>query len=567
MTDIATLRTKYFAPLSDIAPNDAAFPFQSAGNTVTTLVDGSSYFGALRTEVNALKAPGGTGKFFYFSNWLLTLLADPGGVVTAGSGVTSWDTAQVLPQNPFKLDDGSGAVIPDFLDELAAMAANGTDVRALVWVSPLVMSYQDAAARAGYIYSNNALSARSIHAMRQKPGLANKACLNTLAHPLASMHIKMALCGDASGARAYVSGIDFTNSRFDTDAHPSAAAHGWHDAGIRIEGPGAMGVYGAYRTMWNELIASNQERFRIGDQKIENYVDGTPALPGSPTFSTTEGGSASVQVLRTVPQMNFAIGSTDRAPVGCFKRLVSGFRRDPWAAAPDGIFAFASSLEKAISHAEKYIYVEDQGFWGAPIMEWLRDRLAARPALKLIMAHRADPEDGPTAVHYLTNAINHHLGSAGVDMAGQVAFYARDDQVVMHTKAWIIDDEFLIVGSANAFRRSLYTDGEISIGVIDDNPTATNAAIQFRRQLWGEHCGLHTDVDRAVLTDLDNALKIWDPTWGGVGAAPAALLPAFKRKRVPLQQGAAADQWPSLDLTPLDPIFYDQIDADSRLEY
>lgn len=239
MPGINVLQDKYFAELDDLAPDDNGYSFQYAGNTVNTLVDGNAYFGALRTEVNALKAPAGTGKFFYFSNWLLTLLDSAGGVVSAGSGVTSWDTAPVGPAKAFKLDDGSGAAFPDFIDELAEMAANGTDVRALVWVSPLMLSYQDAANRAGVVYSNNALSALSVYALRQKPGLANKACLNTLAHPLGSIHIKMVLCGDATGARAYISGIDFDRSRVDLDTHP--AATGWHDAGIRIEGPATRG--------------------------------------------------------------------------------------------------------------------------------------------------------------------------------------------------------------------------------------------------------------------------------------------------------------------------------------
>ena len=565
MPTLAELRAKYFAAEADLTPGRTSFPFESSGNVVETLVDGSSYFGALRQEVNTLKAPGGSGKFFYFSNWLLTLLAGSGGPVTAGSGVTSWNTSVVQPSDPFKLDDGSGATFPDFIDELAEMSSNGTDVRALVWVSPLALSYQNAAERAAYVYSNNVLGALSVEALRKKPGMAQRACLNTLAHPLASIHIKMVVCGDALSARAYVSGIDFDQSRSDSNAHPNPA--GWHDVGIRIDGPGVMGVFNAYSEMWNELISSKQQTFRIDKHRVENFVDGTPPIRGTTLAGSGVAGGVSMQVLRTIPQMNFAFGSTDRVPVGCFKRLVSGFRRDPWKSEPNGVFAFKASLEKAIANAEKYIYVEDQGFWGAPIMDWLRVRLAARPALKLILVQRADPADGPSALHFLTNAINYHLGSAGVNMDGQVAFYARDDGVVMHGKVWIIDDEFMIVGSANAFRRSLYTDGEISVGVIDDDSGASGAAVTLRRQLWGEYCDLQTESERSVLNGIDTALKIWDDTWGGIGAAPAALNPSFVRKKVPFEEGPASDQWPDLDLTPLPDVAYDQFDADSRLEY
>ena len=54
MANMAALRAKYFAASAELAPGEATDPYQSAGNTVTTLVDGHAYFGALRTEVNRL---------------------------------------------------------------------------------------------------------------------------------------------------------------------------------------------------------------------------------------------------------------------------------------------------------------------------------------------------------------------------------------------------------------------------------------------------------------------------------------------------------------------------------
>ena len=91
-------------------------------------------------------------------------------------------------------------------------------------------------------------------------------------------------------------------------------------------------------------------------------------------------------------------------------------------------------------------------------------------------------------------------------------------------------------------------------------------AVYYRELLWGEHCGLVTDPDRTVLNDIELALKIWDAGWGGIGAAPTTLLPVFQRKRVPFEVGLATDQWPALD-TSLTNLMYDQVDADSRLEY
>jgi phosphatidylserine/phosphatidylglycerophosphate/cardiolipin synthase-like enzyme len=451
------------------------------------------------------------------------------------------------------------------------MSANGTDVRALVWVSPLVIQFEEAAARSG-LYHVNASSLLSTDTLRKKPGMGKSTCLNILAHPLGAMHLKMVVCGDSTGGRAYVSGIDFVNNRIDGPRHPHGSTRGWHDAGAKIEGQAVQGVYNYYHQLWKEVLGRSTETFRIGDTKVQTKVDGTPQVPPR-TFSSSSTGGIHVQVLRTGPTMNFAFGETTRVPAGCLKRLVSGFRRDKWSPpAQDGIFEFKLSLKKAIRNAQRYIYVEDQGFVGQPIMDWLRDALASNTNLKLIMVHHADPADGPDALKQTSTAINNHLGSAGVNMNGQVAFYERQDHVVIHSKTWIIDDQFMIVGSANCYRRSLYTDGEISVAVLDEDATTNHVAIRYRNMLWAEHCGKYSDLERAAFNNLAQAIKIWDSAWGigGAppvpGAPPATLLPVYQRKKVPFEAGSDPDEFPAVD-TSLTAIEYDQVDADSRLEY
>jgi len=568
MTDIATLISRFFVNSGDVSIPGEMVPYTSEGNTVIPLVDGDNYFGALRQEVDILKPAGGTGKFFYFANWYLALTPSAGGPAAAGSGVTAW-TGSEDPYPAFKLDDEQGGPYPDFIDELAEMAANGTDVRAFGWISPLDVRYQDVEARAG-LFHINAATLLSIDALRQKPGMDKSACLDVLAHPMGAMHLKMVLCGDDSDARAFVSGLDFSVSRVDGPRHPNGATFGWHDAGAKVEGQAVQGIYDYFRALWNEQRSRSTDAFRVGDKEIVTVVDGTPEIPAR-TFTSPGPGGMHVQVLRTGPQMHFATGATDAVPVNCLYRFVAGFATNSWSFATNGIFEFEPALKKAIRSAQQYIYVEDQGYWGQPIMDWLRDALVANTDLKLIMVHHADPADGPSVLRNTFAAINNHLGSGGVNMDGQVAFYERTDRVVVHAKTWIIDDVYVVIGSANCFRRSLYTDGEISVGVIDEDATDNNVAIRYRRMLWGEHCGLYTDPDTAVLTDLTQAIKIWDPSWdvGGVSAAgppPAGLLTVFQRKRVPFESGSNPDQFPSVD-TSLTPTEYDQVDADSQKEY
>lgn len=568
MTDIATQIASFFVNSGDVNDPGESLPHTSAGNTVTPLVDGDNYFHALRTEVDTLKAAGGTGKFFYFANWWLALAAYAGGSAAMGSGVTAW-TGSISPITPFKLDDEQGGPYPDFIDELATMSANGTDVRALGWISPLIVQYQEAAGRSG-MYHVNASTLLSVDAIRKLPGMDKSACLDILAHPLGAMHLKMVVCGDNTGGRGYVSGIDFVNNRIDGQQHTNGATFGWHDAGAKVEGEAVQGIYNYFKQIWNEIVGRSTETFRIGDTKVKSKIDGTPQVPDR-TFTSPGAGGMHVQVLRTGPTMNFAFGSTDRAPISCFKRMVTGFKRDKWSFAENGLFEFEPSIRKAISNAQQYIYVEDQGFIAQPIMDWLRLALAANHDLKLIMVHHADPADGPEELKATATAINNHLGSGGVNMDAQVAFYERQDAVVIHTKTWIIDDAFIIVGSANCYRRSLYTDGEISVAVLDEDTTSNHVAIRYRNMLWAEHCGMYSDAERATFNDLTMAIKIWDSTWGiggaaAVGAEPGALLTVFQRKKVPFEAGGNPDQFPALD-TSLTSVQYDQVDADSRLEY
>src|SRR5207237_9014566 len=121
----------------------------------------------------------------------------------------------------------------------------------------------------------------------------------------------------------------------------------------------------------------------------------------------------------------------------------------------------------------------------------------------VILVHHSDPADGPGAMTFTNVAVNSHLAPLIPVPASQIAFYERTDKIVVHTKAWIVDDEFAIIGSANHLRRSLYTDGEISIGVADEAGAPTNFVVALRMRLWGEHCGLLTPGARAVLADLD----------------------------------------------------------------
>ncbi|NDU72424.1 hypothetical protein GWI34_07265 [Actinomadura sp. DSM 109109] len=224
------------------------------------------------------------------------------------------------------------------------------------------------------------------------------------------------------------------------------------------------------------------------------------------------------------------------------------------------------ALEKAISRAEKYIFIADQAFSSQEIMGWINARMLAKPDLKVILLYGGDPTDTPTGD--MPEAVNNHLvphvpqvlvgGPSGLQ---GLEVYGWGDTTV-HCKVTIIDDVFCIVGSANSMRRSLYTDVELSVAVLD--AADTGVVRNLRRDLWAKYCGLTLPSEMLLvgakapgydeLLDLDKALSLWSPLWGGTLPSHVKLLDRIKGFRLPMTGGL-----------PFSQEVHDLRDADSRM--
>ncbi|MGB1250219.1 MAG: hypothetical protein ACPG8W_06255 [Candidatus Promineifilaceae bacterium] len=83
--------------------------------------------------------------------------------------------------------------------------------------------------------------------------------------------------------------------------------------------------------------------------------------------------------------------------------------------------------------------------------------------------------------------------------------------VVVHSKTILVDDNWAVIGSGNAIRRSLYTDLEHGVSFVDQDQVVVQA---YRNRLWAEHL-LHPTPDE--LSDIQAALHAWEPAWGAPG--------------------------------------------------
>lgn len=89
------------------------------------------------------------------------------------------------------------------------------------------------------------------------------------------------------------------------------------------------------------------------------------------------------------------------------------------------------------------------------------------------------------------------------------------DGIVIHAKTLLVDDVCAIIGSANAMRRSLYTDLESSVVFVD---AAANTTIkQARGELWADQFRHPTPTD---FGDIQASLHAWNRQWFTAGTAP-----------------------------------------------
>jgi phosphatidylserine/phosphatidylglycerophosphate/cardiolipin synthase-like enzyme len=568
MATIQALINQYFVGGADVgmAGERVPDPDPLLVNQVVHLIDGDEYFGAISKEIDALTPGGASSPFFYFANWWLGLVDGPATVVSGPGSLTSAWTEDfgMSGLKAFSLDDGSGGPFPPMIDRLETMSKNGVDVRGFIWVHPLLLDFPEKAASNGEfrgLWSLSVHSLLSVQALQKRQGMADKVVLNTLAHTLAGMHLKMVICGDGSGIRSYISGLDLVTNRIAGWAHPPGRL--WHDVGVKAEGPGAVAIYNYYKLLWEEQLSRSVRTFRVGGKAVKSHSSDTPAIPVRGVPALAGPATQHVQVLRTAPQMHFNFGQSVAAPIGCVERLVTGFRQSPLSFAPDGIFEFRAGIKKAISGASQYVYIEDQSFWSQEIMDWINGRLKAQPAMKVVLVYGGDPADPPNELQ--DSAIDHLIAGIATPMT-QIAFYKRGRNITVHSKLTIIDDQWAAVGSANCMRRSLYTDGECSIGVLDEaTPTF---AQKLRKDLWGEICGIAPGAGRDVLLNLANGLTIWDNSWGPLPAV-AVIDAAMERMNLPFEYAdpPGPGQWKGTGKPSPPPQLFDQLDPDSRNEY
>jgi phosphatidylserine/phosphatidylglycerophosphate/cardiolipin synthase-like enzyme len=316
------------------------------------------------------------------------------------------------------------------LRELLAETAERVDVRVLAWAgAPLPLFHPD---------RGEVRKARHELAGGTRISMA----LDARERPFHCHHEKLVLVDDEA---AFVGGIDLTalsGDRLDSSEHPPRRGLGWHDTATRLEGPVVGDVARHFHARWRSVAP-----------------DGLPE-PGTPP--AVDGG-VEAHFVRTVPERLY----------------------EPWR---DGEWSILESYLRALRSAKRLVYLESQFLWSPEVVFVLAEKLRRPPCddFRMIVLLPARPNNGAD------------------DSRGQVGILIEADKesgdtqrflactlfqpgpggnpVYVHSKAAVVDDTWLTIGSANLNEHSLFNDTEANVVVRDPA-----LAREMRLRLWEEH--------------------------------------------------------------------------------
>jgi len=341
--------------------------------------------------------------------------------------------------------DGKPTVLRDLLGELSGRIP----VRVLVWAGaplPILRPWRG-----------------DVRKVKESLDMGDRiqCALDARERPMHCHHEKTIVIDDHV---AYVGGIDLTSfngDRWDTPQHRARGSVGWHDVASRIGGPAVADVAANFALRWRAITGE--------------VLD--PAAAPAPA------GNVEVQVVRTMPD-------------GMYKQH------------PRGDFRILESYLRALSAAQRLIYLENQFLWSPEILAVLREKLRNPPSpeFRMLVLLPAKPNSGGDDTRGQLGTLLQADGDQKRLLACTLVSPGsdRDWPVYIHAKVGIVDDTWMTIGSANLNEHSLFNDTEMNIVTHDAGLiTAT------RHRLWAEHL---QGTPAEVMGDPTNLIdQVWRP--------------------------------------------------------
>jgi phosphatidylserine/phosphatidylglycerophosphate/cardiolipin synthase-like enzyme len=345
----------------------------------------------------------------------------------------------------FRLEEGGPT-----LRELLAEAAQRIDVRVLAWAgAPLPLFHPDRG------------EVREV-CKKLSGGTRITMALDARERPFHCHHEKLVI---VDGETAFVGGIDLTalaGNRLDSSDHPRRDGLGWHDTAVRLEGP---------------VVGGGARPGAAPRPKVTGA-----GLPERGESTAAEDG-VEAQFVRTVPERLY----------------------EPWR---DGEWSILESYLRALRAAERLVYLESQFLWSPEVVFVLAEKLRRPPSedFRVIALLPSQPNNGADDSRGQVGI----LIDADKECDDTTRFLActlyqpgpGGNPVYVHSKAAIVDDTWLTIGSANLNEHSLFNDTECNV-VLRDPALAR----EVRLRLWEEHLERPRDE-----IDGDPA-RVFDELW------------------------------------------------------
>mmetsp|Transcript_37453 Transcript_37453/g.107908 ORF Transcript_37453/g.107908 Transcript_37453/m.107908 type:complete len:547 (+) Transcript_37453:37-1677(+) len=340
------------------------------------------------------------------------------------------------------------------------------------------------------------------HTINEYCGWWSTCCIPETRHhgPGGNLHAKYWVIQRKDEAVAFVGSMDATGGRYDTSSHDQDADRaveppelkpfwGWHGNMFLIRGPAVRDVARHFWGLWNDPIPA----FYAAE-----HFDWVPPPV------VTNAGSIEVQTLMTAACQ----ATVDKGVYSLF--------------AERGEMSFASAFYKLARNAQRYLYLEDQFVFFPEAMAAVAEALPRLEAVIIVTDDAAvfdakflgiDVKLGEDLRRH-TQYKSLRLLTENATLAQKVHIFTLkrpgvahptevSDVIYIHSKNYIADDEYAIVGSAGIERAGFTSDLDLAVGL-----RGGGLVRSLRRRLWAEHL----DVEEADprLDEPAAAARLWE---------------------------------------------------------
>ena len=455
-------------------------PLPVTGNTIETYLEVLDYYVALGKAIRATRP--GVADLIHIAGWNIDLRA---------------------------YIDKAGATPRQTLEDVLTIAARGgVEVRVLMPAQP--HDGQD-----GNLAGAGALGGGGF--------------LDPFFRLLGTHHQQFVVIRNADGLLAFCGGCDLDNARLGRDgvrpdekqpfsnALKSAA---WHDVRVKVRGPVVTDLWNSFYQRFQD-VAVTYIIVPFADKVITRKPPLSLRKPDAAAAKPTQAG-LDIQVVRTYPNKKKRIRGDE---------LIVFPKQPGYSFAPQGEMGIYQLLVSALEKTTTSIYLEDQYLVNTvamannpPITDAIRRAIEKDSFKKMVILVAGTGTVQGELLQAGTRRAD-FMNQLGPQAAKKVSTYIYtgdyNSPYWLHSKLWIFDDQFVIIGSANCNRRGYSHDSELDIGIADPNQTTGGKffAKRLRMDLWLKHLnalpvaagvnakGKLTEKD---VTDFVKAAPLWD---------------------------------------------------------